>query len=454
MKSNKKEVTSWAMYDWANSAFAATVVTAFLGPYLAALIASERTTIGFYPNIGELPLRFIETTGQLQILGYSIESQAFYPFCVSLSVILQVIFLPILGTLADYTNLKKRLMLGFAYTGAIATMLLFFITGKTILFGGLLFIIANLSFGAAIVFYNAFLPDIAGPGEHDAISSKGFAYGYFGGGLLLGLNLILVSMMEDKALAARISLGSAGVWWLAFTFLFPQRHLRQRPPATTMPAGENYLAYGLKEFWASLKEMYQKYPKTLQYLIAYLVFNDGIQTINTVAATFATEEMGLGLDVLLQILLMIQFVAAFWAIVFNKIASYIGTKYTIIGNLFIWCWVVIYAYAWLDEPSEFWILGFMIGMVLGSSQALSRSLFAQMIPHNRESAYFGLYEISERGTSWIGPIVFGLGVQHTGSSRIAMLLIIGFFLFGIVMLFFTNVRQAIADAGNEVPEVV
>ncbi|MDM8519428.1 MFS transporter [Anaerolineales bacterium HSG6] len=432
---SKKEIHAWAMYDWGNSAFAATVVTAFLGPYMASLIAAQ-------PG------------GVLHLFGFEIQPDAFYPFCVSASVIMQVVFLPILGTLADYTALKKRLMLMFAYIGAVATMLLFFLQGNTIVFGGLLFIIANLSFGAALVFYNAFLPELAGPGDHDSVSSKGFAYGYVGGGLLLGINLLLISIMEDKALAARISLGSAGLWWFTFTFLFPQRHLKERTPAKTLPTGSNYFAFSLREFWATLVEMKNRYPRTLLYLIAYLVYNDGIQTVNTVAATFITQEIGLDLAVVLQILLMIQFVAAIGAMFFNKIAEYIGAKYTIILNLSIWCGVVIYAYGFLYNEFDSWILGFMIAMVLGSSQALSRSLFAQMIPHNKEAAYFSLYEISERGTSWVGPIVFGLGVQMTGNSRIALLMIIAFFIFGIVMLYVTDVRRAIIDAGHEAPELV
>ncbi len=431
---NKQEIFGWSMYDWANSAFASTVVTTFLGPYLATLARAQGGTVN--------------------LLGYAVEADAFYPLCVSISVILQVFFLPILGTLADYTPFKKMLLLFFAYLGASATVLLFFIQGNLVVWGGLLFIIANLSFGAAIVFYNAFLPDIASPDRRDAVSSQGFAFGYIGGGVVLVLNLLLVNFMTDTGLAVRLSLASAGVWWLVFTFLFPQQRLVQRPPVLSMPAGESYLTHSLKEFWASLKEMKQRYPKTLQYLIAYLVYNDGIQTINTVATIFAVSELGMGNQTLVLVILMIQFVAALGAILFNQLAQRIGAKLTIILNLLIWCGTVIYAYAFLQTEFQFWILGFAIAMVLGSSQALSRSLFSQMIPHSRESAYFGLYEISERGTSWIGPIVFGLAVQLTGSARVAILPIIAFFLFGIVVLYFTNVREAIREAGNEVPAVV
>jgi UMF1 family MFS transporter len=368
--------------------------------------------------------------------------------------VLQVIFLPLLGALADYTDLKKRLLLTFAYIGAGSTILLFLVQGNLILLGGLLFIIANLSFGAAIVFYNAFLPDIAGPDERDAVSSKGFAYGYVGGGLLLLLNLIMFNFMANTALAVRLSLASAGVWWLAFTFLFPQQRLVQRQPALSLPPGTNYVLHSVKELVASIKEMARIYPKTLQYLIAYLVYNDGIQTVIAVATIFAASEIGIGAARLGLSVLVIQFMAAIGAILFNQIAQRIGAKLTIIINLAIWCVILVYAFGFLYTEFQFWILAIVIALVLGSSQALSRSLFSQMIPPTRETAYFGLYEISERGTSWIGPIVFGLAVQFTGSSRSAMLPIIAFFAFGIVVLYFTDVRRAIRDAGNEVPAVV
>ena len=435
LAANQREITGWAMYDWANSAFSATVVTTFLGPYLASLIQTQPGSM-------------------LRVFGYAIEAEAFYPFCVSVSVILQVVFLPILGTLADYTALKKRLMLIFAYLGTGATILLFFTQSDRILLGGLLFIIANLSFGAAIVFYNAFLPDIAEPAEQDAVSSKGFAYGYVGGGVLLGLNLALFQIMQDSGLAVRIALASAGLWWLVFTLLYPQRRLIQRKPVLTLPANANYLTHSFKEFIASLKEMKTQYPLTLRYLIAYLIYNDGIQTVNTVATIFATIELGMEPSTLVGIILMVQFVAALGAIAFNQLAARIGAKYTVIITLIGWSGLLFYAYAFIYSPAQVWLWAFLQSLVLGSSQALSRSMFSKMIPESRESAYFSLYEISERGTSWIGPIVFGLAVQVTGSSRLAMLPLIAFFLVGLIILVFINVRQAIQDAGREVPDVV
>ena len=430
----EREITGWVMYDWANSGFSSTVVSTFLGPYLAGLIG----VLG----------------GTILVFGYAVEAEAFYPYCVSISVMLQVIMLPILGTLADYTPLKKRLMMSFAYIGAISTMLLFFVTVDTIMLGGLLFIIANLAFGAAIVFYNAFLPDITGPDERDSFSSKGFAYGYIGGGSVLFVNLLMFQFMEDTGLAVRLSLASAGVWWLVFAYLFPQQRLVQRETVLKLPEGEKYFTYSIKAFWASLVEMKNKYPVTLFFLVGYLVYNDGIQTVIAVSSIFAVSDVGLSPGTLVQIVLMIQFIAAAGAILFNKLAERIGTRRTLIINLTIWCFTVTSAYAFVNEPWQFWILAVFLGLVLGSSQALSRSLFSQMIPKSRESVYFSLYEVSERGTAWIGPLLFATAVQLTGSSRSAILPLVAFFMFGIVMLYFTDVKRAIIEAGNELPAII
>ena len=433
---SQREVFGWGMYDWANSAFSTIVVTTFLGPYLTTLAEAKGGTVN--------------------LLGYPLEGAGFYPLCVSISVGLQVFVLPILGAIADYSHLKKRLMLVFAYLGAIATILLFLVTSDLILLGGLLFIIANLSFGAALVFYNAFLPDIASPDERDAVSSKGFALGYVGGGLALLLTLVLLWWVseENRGLAVRLSLAGAGLWWLVFTILFPQRRLVQRDPAHQLPPGETYLTHSFKQLGRTLKELFHKYPTTLRFLIAYLVYNDGIQTINTVATIFASSELGLSTSTLVQVVLMIQFVAALGAVFFNFLAGRMGAKKAIMISLVILSGLVIYAYGFLYTALQFWILGATLALVLGGSQALSRSLFSQMIPKNRESEYFSLYEISERGTSWLGPVVFALALQLTGTQRVSMVMLIVFFVVGLVLLYLTDVKKAIVEAGNELPAVV
>ncbi len=438
---DKREITGWMMYDWANSAFSTTVVTALLGPYLQAL--AEAATE---------PFRLFET---------AIEPGAIYPAAVSLSVILQVFFLPLLGTVADYTHLKKRMLLAFAYTGAFATILLFFVradmpafgTRGAVVVGSLLFIIANLAFGAAIVFYNSFLPQIASPDKRDEVSSKGWAVGYLGGGLLLLLNLLLLMVMEDTALAVRISIASAGVWWLVFTFLFPQKRLIQRAPSRSR-ADVNLFTHGIKQLSNTFSELWHRYPMTLRYLIAYLVYNDGIQTVIVVAAAFAADELGVPAQTILILVLMIQFVAFGGALLFGRVAARIGAKKAIMASLFIWSAIVIYAYLFLNNQVQLFIMGAVLALVLGGSQALSRSLFSQMIPPDHEAEYFGFYEISERGTSWLGTAAFALAVQLTGSQRIAIVSLIIFFVVGLLLLSRVDVRRAITEAGNDPGGVV
>ncbi len=439
---DKREIRGWTMYDWANSAFSTTVVTALLGPYVLALAESSAT-----------PLTFLGTT---------IEPAAIFPFSASLSVMLQVFLLPLLGTIADYTHLKKRMLLSFAYVGGFATILLFFVQGDmagfgtngAVLFGSLLFIIANLCFGAAMVFYNAFLPEIASPDQRDAVSSQGFALGYLGGGLLLLINLGLLTLMDDTGLAVRISLASAGLWWLVFTYLFPQRRLKQRDPAREIPPGASVFSHGLRELVTTLGELYRSYPQTLRFLIAYLVYNDGIQTVIVVSTAFAADELGMATDMLLILVLMIQFVAFFGALGFGFLSRRLGAKRSIMISLLIWSGIVIFAYALLYEEWQVFVLGFVLALVLGGSQALSRSLFSQMIPADHEAEYFGFYEISERGTSWLGPLAFAAAVQLTGSQRVAIVTLIFFFVFGLLLLSRVDVRQAMIDAGNDPAGVV
>lgn len=425
---DKREIFGWTMYDWANSAFSTTVATTFLGPYILNLAKDQ---------------------GGVNILGFVVEPAAFFPACVFLSVAMQLPLLPILGAIADYSHLKKRLMLLFAYIGALATILMFFIQGDLVILGGGLFIVANLSFGAAVVFYNAFLPEIASPDRRDGVSSRGFAYGYLGGGLLLLLNLVMYNSMEDSGLAVRLSLASAGVWWLIFTIIFPRRRLKQRQPARQLPPGENYLSQSLKQLIRTLVELWREHPMALRYLLAYLIYNDGIQTVIVISSSFAADELEVESGTLALLVLVIQFVAFGGALVFGRIAGRIGAKRAIMISLVIWAVIVIFAYAFLYEEWQLWILGVTVGLVLGGSQALSRSLFSQMIPAGREAEYFGFYEISERGTSWIGPIVFAVAVQLTGEQRVAIISLIIFFIAGLALLSRVNVREAMAEAKQD-----
>lgn len=438
---DRREIFGWAMYDWANSAFSTTVGTVFLGPYVASLASAAAKA---------------QADGLARIGGIPIAPDSFFPYCVSLSVALQVLFLPILGAVADYSHLRKRMLQLFATLGALMTILLFLVTENSWWLGGLLFIGANLAFGAAVVFYNAYLPDIATEDQRDRVSSFGWAMGYLGDGILLALNLAFFTFHEKlgvpTALAIRINLASAGVWWLAFSF-FTWLRLRPRHARRPLPRGETYASVGFGQLRQTIRE-FGRLPETLKFLGAYFLYNDGIQTVIAVSSTFAAAPLvrgGLDLDLttLTIVILIIQFTAFFGALLWGRVASWVGAKRSVVISLFIWSAVVIYAFFGMKGDRrviEFALLGIVIAIVLGGSQAISRSLFAQMIPRGREAEFYSFYEVSDRGTSWIGPLLFGLVNQIFGSLRPAILSLIFFFIVGLAALPFVDEQKAMDDA--------
>jgi UMF1 family MFS transporter len=444
-KNNPREIFGWKMYDWANSAFYTTVVGALYGPYLTEITQRAVGENGVVVNLGPVG---------------AITAKSFFPTCVSVAVFLQIFLLPILGAVADYSNLKKKMMVLFCYVAVTANCLMFFVTGRLYWLGGLLFIIANLGFGAAVVFYNGFLNDITTEDQRDKVSSRGFAYGYLGGGLLLALNFLLVKSASrlglDPYLAVRISLLSAGVWWGGFA-LITFATLKSRAAEKSLPRGKTYLTIGFSELGRTFREL-ARLRHTLKYLIGYLFFNDGIQTVISMASVFMAQELfiarGLQTDqsFLLGIFLMVQFVAIFGALLFERLAYAIKTKNAILVSLVLWIVVVIYGYGFLHTTTEAWVMGAVIAIVLGGSQALSRSLFSRMIPPGREASFFGIYEVSERGTSWLGPLTFGAVVAATNSYRQALLSLIIFFVLGTIILYLTDTDRAIHEAGNLLPE--
>lgn len=446
---DRREIVGWMMYDWANSTFSTTVAGALLAPYLTALAQTAVGENGVVLSLGPLG---------------AVTAKSFFPLCISLSVFLQVFMLPILGAIADYSNLKKRMMAFFCYLGVVATCLLFFIAGNAYLWGGLLFIVANLSFGAAIVLYNAFLPEICSEDQTDRVSSRGFAMGYLGGGLLLAANFVLLTFASrlgiTGGMAVRISLLSAGIWWGGFALITFAR-LRTRAAARRLPAGQTYLTIGFTQVRETFREL-ARLPHTLRYLVGYLFYNDGIQTVIGLASVFLSQELftdqqraaGEDQQFVLLIFLMVQFAAMVGALIFERVARVLGTKRAIIVSLALWSGVVIYAYGFLQTTTQAWFMAAVIALVLGGSQALSRSLFSRMIPAGREASFFGIYEISERGTSWIGPFIFGVVVGSTGSYRDAILSLIVLFVLGMIILATTNTDQAVHDAGNFLPEEV
>lgn len=428
---DRREIFGWTMYDWANSAFSTTVVSGFMGPYLTSVTKTAA-----------------DANGLVHLLGIPIAFDSLFTYCAAFSVALQVFLLPILGAIADYSHLRKRMLILFSTIGAVAAILLFFTTSATFWLGALLFVLANLSFGASIVFYNAYLPSIASEDQRDAVSSRGFAMGYAGGAILLVLNLILLTFGSkvgiDTTLAVRISLASAGVWWLLFSQI-TFRTLHRRRATRQLPPGETLVSVGFKQLGNTIRQ-FRQFPETLRYLIAYLIYNDGIQTVILVATLFGAQVLKMDNTSLILILLMVQVVAFFGAFFFGWLAGRIGAKRAIVLSLVVWSAVVIYAAFALTTVLEYWILSAIVAVVLGGSQALSRSLFSDMIPEGREAEFFSFYELSDRFTSIFGPLIFGLANQITGSLRSGLFSLIILFVVGLAILLSVNVKLAVQEA--------
>ncbi len=373
---------------------------------------------------------------------------------MGLSAAAQVILLPLVGTVADHTVHKRRLLLTLAYAASLLTAALFLVNGDRIGLGGVLFVLGAIGFAAAGVVYNSYLPEIAPPHLRDRVSADGYAFGYIGGGIYLALNFALIAVMDDTALAVRISIGGAGIWAAVFIALFTQHRLRDRVPAKTKPAGESWLTFSFGGVVSTGRELWTRYPVTFRYLIAYIIFNDGIQTVIAVSTSFAADELDAEAETLLLLVLMIQFAAIPGAMGFGRWAEVIGAKKALTINLVVWAGLVIYAYAFLTSITQLWIMGAVLALVLGGSQSIARSLFSQMIPSDSEGEYFGFYEIASRGTTWIGPLLFGIVKQMTGSQRQAIISLIVFFVAGIAVLVTVDVRRGMTDAGQDPSKLV
>ncbi|MFG3147341.1 MFS transporter [Streptomyces sp. NPDC048243] len=432
----RREQHGWYFYDWACSVYSTSVLTVFLGPYLTAVAKHAADADGF-----------------VHPLGIPVRAGSFFAYAVSASVIVSIFVMPLAGAAADRSGRKKPLLAVAAYLGAAATTGMFFLDGDRYLLGGLLLIVANASLAVSLVLYNSYLPQIAPPEERDAVSSRGWAFGYAAGSLVLIANLVLFTAHDSfgvsESTAVRICLASAGVWWGAFT-LVPLKRLRdRRAPATS--AGQPS-AHGWRQLAATVRDMRGK-PLTLSFLLAYLIYNDGIQTVISQASVYGSEELGLSQSTLIVAVLLVQVLAVGGALGMGRLARTYGAKRTILGSLVAWTLTLGAGYFLpAGAPVWFFVLASAIGLVLGGSQALSRSLFSHLVPRGKEAEYFSAYEMSDRGMSWLGPLLFGLTYQLTGSYRDAITSLVAFFVIGFVLLARVQVRQAVRDAGNPVPE--
>ncbi|MFF2024660.1 MFS transporter [Streptomyces sp. NPDC058171] len=432
----RREQHGWYFYDWACSVYSTTVLTVFLGPYLTDIAKAAA-----------------DADGYVHPLGVPVRAGSFFAYSVSLSVIVAIVVMPIAGAVADRTGRRKPLLAAAAYTGASATAGMFLLGGDRYLLGGLLLVVANASLAVSMVLYNSFLPLIARPEERDAVSSRGWAFGYTSGALVLVANLVLFLRHDDfgvsEGTAVRICLASAGVWWGAFTVI-PLRRLRDR--RTERTAGTGRAAGGWRQLAATFREM-RRQPLTLAFLLAYLVYNDGVQTVISQASLYGSEELGLDQSTLIVAVLLVQLLAIAGALGMGRLARTYGAQRTILASLVAWTLILGAGYFLpAGAPFFFFLLAAGIGLVLGGTQALSRSLFSHLVPPGKEAEYFSAYEMSDRGMSWLGPLLFGLTYQVTGSYRDAILSLVAFFVLGFFLLARVPVRRAVRDAGNPVPE--
>jgi UMF1 family MFS transporter len=445
----KREQRAWYWYDWANSAYVTTVATVLFAPYLTSV--AETAACG-EPGTAEDPCRT-----DLDVLGLTVAPGSLVFYVVTLATVFSAVILPIIGAFADRSPRKKTMMANYAWAGSLAAGCMFFVTGDNWLLGALLLVVANICLGGSLVVYGALLVQVAGADERDRISSRGWALGYLGGGLLLALNLGLVTMADSLGLstqlAVRISLVTAALWWAGFT-LIPFFGLSNRPPVNVVDIPGGVIMDSFGQLVQTLKGA-RAYPMTLTFLVAYLFYNDGIQTVIASSSVYGEKELGFSTDVLIATILLVQFVAFGGALLLGKVAERVGSRRTIMAGLVGWIVIVTAGYFLPEgEILPFLALAVGIGIVLGGTQALSRSFYSQLLPRGREGEYFSLYEACERGTSWLGTLLFGLMHQWTESYRPAIVALMLFFLVGLVLLWRVDPRRAIREAGNPMPAVV
>jgi UMF1 family MFS transporter len=430
----KRTVIAWFIYDFGASAFTTSVITVFFGPHITSLAKSSA-----------------DASGGIELFGIAIHAGSFYPYIISISVLFQVCLLPVLGAIADYSGRKRELLLLGGLMGAGAICAMYFNTGGSYLFDGFLFVVSNVAFGAANVFYNSFLPEICPPEDRNSVSSYGWGMGYLGGGLLLALQYLFLEGASDWEItgdeAVRICLLTSGLWWGICTVTATLMLKTSKNPTQIIKT--TVVMSGIKQLASTAREV-RHYPQTLLFLVAFLLYSDGIQTITSIATQFGQEEVGLKVSQLAEVVLIVQLVGLGGAFVFNWLARHLGTKQAIMAALVLYSLIALYAYSLLSTVVEFYAMAACISIVLVGSQALSRSAYSQMVPKGSAAEYFAIYEVGQRGTSWIGPLLFGLALQFTGSYRDAILALVVLFLAGLGVLSRVDFARAGAEANAEV----
>lgn len=415
MNTDQRAATAWCLYDWANSAFATVVLAAVLPVYFAA----------------------IAPPGGVPLFGRLIPATAFWSYTVAASMLLVAIVAPALGNLADRRGVRKPLLIVCATIGALATALLALTGQDGYLPAAALFLVANIGFAVGNIFYNAFLPVLASGPEADRLSSRAYAWGYLGGGIALALVFLLIEghavLGLDKGSATRLGFLLTGAWWLAFALpaFCWLREGPARPDGHRLQRPADYLR---------LARELADYPDLLRFLLAFLLYNDGIQTIIAIAAIFASVELGLSTGTILGCYLMIQFLAMPATLLTARLATRFGAKATVMGTLVVFALITVYA-ATMRSAAEFWVLGLLVALVLGGSQALSRSLYTGLVPQQRSAEFFSFFAISSKFASVFGPLLFAVLIDLTGSNRLAILSLAVFFVAGIWLLAGVDVER-------------
>jgi UMF1 family MFS transporter len=431
----RPDIRAWAMYDWANSAFQTTIIAAVFPIYF-----HKDAAAGLAPA----------------------EATSRFAWATTIAILIVAVIAPLLGAVADYAAMKKRLLGVFLAIGVVATGAMYWIERGDWLFALVLFVIGNVGVAGSVVFYDSLLPHLVGPSDLDRVSSAGYALGYIGGGVLLALNLAMIQKpalfgIPDAGMATRLSLASVAVWWLVFSIpLFrrvpePPRHIE--PDETPRM---NPVLTGGRRLLETFHEL-RKYRQAFLLLLAFLLYNDGIQTIIRMATTYGSE-VGIDESAMILALLITQFIGVPFAFLFGALADRIGAKRAIFGGLAVYAGITVLGY-YMKNATQFLALAALVGMVQGGTQALSRSLFASMIPRHKSSEFFGFFGVFERYAGILGPAVFAWVSAHSGTSRSAILSVIAFFVLGAALLTRVDVaagRAAVAGdlgAGSQLVPV-
>ncbi len=426
---HKRAIRAWTMYDWANSAFATTIMAAVLPVYFSDVAAAN------LPN-------HIAT--------------AYWGYTTSIAALLAAIISPILGTLADFSAAKKKFLAIFMAIGVTGTALLYFVQTGDWLLASIFFVIGNIGFAGSLVYYDALLPHVARPDEIDQVSSRGYAMGYIGGGLLLAINLVMImflpkSLGVDTALMTRLSFVTVSIWWLIFSLPI-LLHVKEPPRKIEVTERDAHpLQATFKRLGKTFRDI-RRYDQLFLMLITFWVYSNGIGTIITMATIYG-KELEFSNTTLIGTLLMVQFLAAPFAFLFGWLAKKIGTKRGIYLSLAIYSVIAVMGF-FLYHEWQFWALGALVATVQGGSQALSRSLIGRMMPKSKSAEFYAFFSVFEKFSSIAGPALFGIVAQLMGQSRFSIVSLIIFFVVGIFMLSKVNVEKGIRAAEEEENEMI